>query len=134
MALRFRAPATAEPLLELSVVTAAAVLPVPANDRLRTGQPSVLEEVPADALHGRSFAGRPHADVRVEFFVLHRVDERVAGRRTRRKVVPGDARTRMFRERDACVGVCDFEVHADRGLGGQGLEELTDRGDSGFVT
>ena len=50
----------------------------------RSGQPSVLEEVAADALHRRGLAGHPHLGARNKVHAADGGDKRVAGKRAGR--------------------------------------------------
>jgi hypothetical protein len=61
----------------------AAVRAAEAADQ-RSGQPSVLEEVAADALHRRGLAGHPHLGARNKVHAADGGDKRVAGKRAGR--------------------------------------------------
>ena len=115
-------------------VATVAVLPVAAYRGLGAGQPSVLEEVAADALHRRGFAGHPHPGAGGEIRAADAGDKRVAGSHAGRQVAPLDGRAWMIGQREPAVRVGDLDVYLHRRLGGQRLEQLADGGDRGFVT
>ena len=79
-------------------------------------------------------AGDPDARAGSKLDAANGGDERVAGRRARRQVVPLDRGARMVGQREPAVGLSDLDAHLHGRPGGYGVEQLADRGDRGFVT
>jgi len=88
-----------------------AMVPVAAHRGMGAGQAPVRRDVAADALHRRSFTGRPDPRFRVEVRVGNGHDKGVARCCAGRKITPLDTRPGMFGQGRPGIGVSNLDLH-----------------------